>query len=143
MKSIKNKRALFEYYIDQKFEAGIALKGSEIKSIRAGKVSFTDSYAKIIQNECILLNLHIAPWEQASYQNHEAERPRRLLLHAHEIRRLKTKTEEQGMTIVPLEIYINEKGRCKLTIALAKGKKLHDKRDSLKERSLEREKNSR
>ena len=142
MKSITNKRALHEYYIGQKFEAGIALKGSEIKSIRAGRVNFKDSYARIIDGECILLNLHIAPWEQASYQNHEAERPRKLLLHKHEIRRLRTRTEEQGMTIVPLELFINEKGRCKLTIALAKGKKLHDKRDSLKERSLERERNS-
>ena len=140
MKAISNKRALFEYYVIQKLEAGIALTGSEIKSIRAGKINFKDSYARISEGECFLMNFHISPWEKASFFNHEAERPRRLLLHKTEIRRLKAKVDEQGMTLIPLDIYINDKGKCKLTIALAKGKKVFDKRDTLQKKDLEREK---
>lgn len=140
MKAISNKRALFEYYVIQKLEAGIALTGSEIKSIRAGRINFKDSYAKISEGECFLMNFHISPWEKASFFNHEAERPRRLLLHKTEIRRLKAKVDEQGMTLIPLDIYINDKGKCKLTIALAKGKKVFDKRDTLQKKDLEREK---
>ena len=140
MKAISNKRALFEYYVIQKLEAGIALTGSEIKSIRAGRINFKDSYAKISEGECFLMNFHISPWEKASFFNHEAERPRRLLLHKTEIRRLKAKVDEQGMTLIPLDIYINDKGKCKLTIALAKGKKVYDKRDTLQKKDLDREK---
>lgn len=140
MKAISNKRALFEYYVIQKVEAGIALTGSEIKSIRAGKINFKDSYARISEGECFLMNFHISPWEKASFFNHEAERPRRLLLHKSEIRRLKVKVDEQGMTLIPLDIYINDKGKCKLTIALAKGKKVYDKRDTLQKKDLDREK---
>jgi len=139
MKSIKNRKALHEYHILQHFEAGISLTGTEIKSIRAGQINFKDSYAKISDGECWLMNFHISPWENASYSNHEAERPRRLLLHRHEIRRLKTKVDEQGMTLVPLEIYINDSGLCKLSLALAKGKKTFDKRDSLQKKDLERD----
>lgn len=139
MKKITNKRAFYEYFIVQKLEAGIALKGTEIKSIRAGRINFKDSYAKIVDGECMLLNFHISPWEKAAFFNHDAERPRRLLLHKHEIRRLKSRTEEQGMTLVPLEIYLNEQGKCKITLGLAKGKKQHDKRETIKERDLERE----
>jgi len=138
MKKITNKRAFYEYFIVQKLEAGIALKGTEIKSIRAGRINFKDSYAKIVDGECMLLNFHISPWEKAAFFNHDAERPRRLLLHKHEIRRLKSRTEEQGMTLVPLEIYLNEQGKCKITLGLAKGKKQHDKRETIKERDLER-----
>jgi SsrA-binding protein len=140
VKAISNKRALFEYYVIQKVEAGIALTGSEIKSIRAGKINFKDSYARISEGECFLMNFHISPWEKASFFNHEAERPRRLLLHKSEIRRLKAKVDEQGMTLIPLDIYINDKGKCKLTIALAKGKKVYDKRDTLQKKDLDREK---
>lgn len=139
MKSIKNRRASHDYFIVQKLEAGIALKGTEIKSIRSGKVSFKDSHARIINGECWLLNLHISPWEKSAYFNHDAERKRKLLLHKHEIRRLRTKVEEQGMTIIPLEIIINEAGLCKVIIALAKGKHSYDKRESIKQRELERE----
>ncbi|MCB5228516.1 MAG: SsrA-binding protein SmpB [Candidatus Cloacimonetes bacterium] len=139
MTMIKNRRALHDYFIVQKYEAGIVLKGTEIKSIRAGKVNFKDSYARIIDDECWLLNLHISPWEKSAYFNHDAERRRKLLLHRHEIRRLKTRVDEQGMTIVPLEIFINEAGRCKVTIALVKGKHTYDKRDSLRKKDLERE----
>lgn len=140
MKAIKNKRALHDYTVEQKFEAGISLTGTEIKSIRAGMINFKDSFGKISDGECWLMNFHISPWEKASYFNHDAERPRRLLLNRHEIRRLRAKVEEQGMTLVPLDIYINEKGLCKLTLALAKGKKTYDKRDSLQKKDLEREK---
>ncbi len=140
MKSIKNRRALHEYFIIQKYEAGISLKGTEIKSIRAGMINFKDSYAKVDDGQCWLLNLHISPWEKAAFFNHEAERPRRLLMHKSEIKRLKAKVEEQGMTLVPLEVYINEKGFCKVSLALAKGKKFFDKRDSLQKKDLEREK---
>ncbi|GAB1365818.1 SsrA-binding protein [Candidatus Cloacimonadaceae bacterium] len=139
MKSIKNRRASHEYYIVQSFEAGIVLQGTEIKSIRAGKVNFKDSFAKVERGECWLHNLHISPWEKASYFNHDAERKRKLLLHKHEINRLKTKVDEQGMTLVPLEIVINEQGRCKIIIALAKGKKYFDKRDSLHQKDLQRD----
>ncbi|CAO81612.1 MAG: SsrA-binding protein SmpB [Candidatus Cloacimonadota bacterium] len=139
MKTIKNRRAEHDYFIIQTLEAGIALKGTEIKSIRAGKVNFKDSYAKIEDGECWLHNLHISPWEKAAYFNHEAERKRKLLLHKHEIRRLKTKVEEQGMTLIPLELFINDEGLCKITLALAKGKKAYDKREVMRKKDLERD----
>lgn len=139
MISIKNRKALHEYFVIQKFEAGIALVGTEIKSIRAGKLNFKDSYAKVDKGECWLMNLHVSPWEKASFFNHQAERPRRLLLHKNEINRLKSKVEEQGMTLIPLEIYINEQGFCKVSLALAKGKKLYDKRESLQKKDMERD----
>jgi SsrA-binding protein len=140
MKSIKNRRAMHEYFIIQKYEAGISLKGTEIKSIRAGMVNFKDSFAKIDDGQCWLQNFHISPWEKASFFNHEAERPRRLLMHKSEIKRLRAKVDEQGMTLIPLEIYINDKGYCKVSLALAKGKKFFDKRDTLQKKDLEREK---
>lgn len=136
---IKNRRALHDYFIIQKLEAGIALQGSEIKSIRAGKVNFKDSYARVIDGECWLLNLHISPFVKSSHFSPDPTRKRKLLLHKHEIRRLRVRTEEQGMTIVPLEIYINEKGLCKVTIALAKGKKTYDKREALHKKDMERD----
>jgi SsrA-binding protein len=139
MTTIRNRRALHDYYVIQKFEAGIVLVGSEIKSIRAGKVNFRDSYARVQDGECWLINLHISPWEKASHFNHDPGRKRKLLLHKYEIRRLRIKTEEQGMTIVPLEISINENGLCKATIALCKGKKTYDKREALQKKDLERE----
>lgn len=139
MKSIKNRRASHDFAIEQTYEAGIALVGTEIKSIRAGKVNFKDSYARVENGECWLLNLHISPWEKSAHFNHEPERRRKLLMHRHEIRRLRVKVDEQGMTLVPLEIYINDKGLCKVTIALAKGKKTYDKRDSLQKKDLQRE----
>jgi SsrA-binding protein len=140
MKKITNRRATHEYYIEQKYEAGISLKGTEIKAIRAGMVNFKDSFARIKDSECWLMNFHISPWEKASFFNHDAERPRRLLLHKSEIRRLKTKVDEQGLTLIPLEIYINEQGRCKVTLAVAKGKKTYDKRDVLQKKDMQREK---
>ena len=139
MKAIKNRKALHEFFIIQTFEAGIVLKGTEIKSIRAGMINFKDSFAKIENGECWLNNFHISPWEKAAYFNHQAERPRKLLLHKNEINRLRAKVDEQGMTLIPLEIYINEQGLCKLKLALAKGKKFFDKRDSLQKKDLERD----
>jgi SsrA-binding protein len=139
MKSIKNRKAEHDYFIISSLEAGIVLTGTEIKSIRAGKVNFKDSYAKIDNGEVWLLNLHISPWEKASFFNHDPERKRKLLLNRHEIKRLKTKVEEQGMTLVPLELYINETGKCKVKLALAKGKHFYDKRETLHKKDLERE----
>ncbi|PKN80685.1 MAG: SsrA-binding protein [Candidatus Cloacimonetes bacterium HGW-Cloacimonetes-1] len=139
MKSIKNRKALHEYFVIQQFEAGIVLRGTEIKSIRAGQINFKDSYAKIENGECWLMNFHISPWEKASFFNHEAERKRKLLMHRSEIRKLKSKVEELGMTLIPLDIYINAEGLCKLSIALCKGKKFYDKRETLHKKDLERE----
>jgi SsrA-binding protein len=139
MKSIKNRKAEHEYYIIQTLEAGIVLTGTEIKSIRAGKVNFKDSYAKIENGECWLMNLHISPWEKASFFNHDPERKRKLLLNRHEIKRLRVKVDEQGMTLIPLEMYINETGKCKVKLALAKGKHSYDKRESLQKKDLKRD----
>lgn len=139
MKSIKNRKAEHEYFIIQTLEAGIVLRGTEIKSIRAGHVNFKDSYAKVENGECWLLNMHISPWEKAFYFNHEPERKRKLLLNKSEIKRLKTKVDEQGMTLVPLELYISETGLCKVKLALAKGKHSYDKRETLQKKDLERE----
>lgn len=139
MNSIKNRKALHEYFVIQKFEAGIALLGTEIKSIRAGKINFKDSYGKIEDTNCWLFNLHISPWDKAAFFNHDPERKRKLLLHKSEIRRLRSKIDEQGMTLVPLEIYLNDAGLCKVIIALCKGKNTYDKREALHKKDMERE----
>ena len=139
MRSIKNRRAEHDYYILQKIEAGIVLTGSEIKSIRAGNVNFRDSYAKIEDGECWLYNLHISPWGKSAHFVPDPSRKRKLLLHKREIIRLKSKVEEQGMTLIPLELKINEKGLCKVILALAKGKKIYDKRESLRREAIERD----
>lgn len=139
MKSFKNRKAYHDYFIEHKVETGIVLRGTEIKSIRDGKINFKDSHAKIEKNECWLYNFHISPWEKAAFFNHESERKRKLLLHKSEIKRLKAKVDEMGMTLIPVEIYINEQGRCKVSLALAKGKKMYDKRESLQAKDLQRE----
>jgi SsrA-binding protein len=140
VRSIKNRRALHDYFVIQKYEAGIVLVGSEIKSIREGNVNFRDSYAKIVDNEIWLISLHISPWEKSSFFNHDPSRKRKLLMHRQEIRRLKIKVDEQGMTLVPLEVLVNDKGLCKVILGLCKGKKEHDKRETLQMKDLEREK---
>jgi len=140
VKSIKNRKAEHNYYIIQTWEAGIVLTGTEIKSIRAGRVNFKDSYARIDDGECWLLNLHISPWEKAAYFNHDPERKRKLLLKRQEIKRLKAKVDEQGLTLIPLELYINAAGRCKVKLALAKGKHTYDKRESLQIKDQQRDK---
>jgi SsrA-binding protein len=134
-----NRRARFNYEIGDTFEAGIALTGSEVKSLRAGKVTIAESYADARGGELWLINSNIPEYLQASRFNHAPKRARKLLLQKREINRLVGAVEREGMTIVPLKLYFNEKGRAKIEIALARGKKLHDKRETLKKRSWERE----
>jgi SsrA-binding protein len=135
---IKNKRANFEYEILDRYIAGIQLFGTEIKSIRNGKASLADTYCIFINNELWVKNMHIAPYFFGSYNNHEARRDRKLLLTSQELKRLQRAVRESGNTIVPLKLFINEKGLAKLEIALVRGKKLYDKRQTLKEREDKR-----
>ena len=134
-----NRRARFNYQIGETYEAGIALTGSEVKSLRAGKATIAESYADARGGELWLINANIPEYLQAHQFNHAPKRPRKLLLHARQINKLTGAVEREGMTIVPLKLYFNEKGRAKLEIALARGKKLHDKRETLKKRSWDRE----
>ena len=139
MLEFKNKKAEHDYYFVQEIEAGIVLRGTEIKSIRLGRINFKDSYARVVDGEVWVYNLHISPYEKTVYFNHEPERKRKLLLHSREIKRLKNKVEQDGMTLVPKKIYINEKGKCKVMLALAKGKKLFDKRDTIQAKDMKRD----
>jgi SsrA-binding protein len=134
-----NRRARFNYEIGETFEAGIVLTGSEVKSLRSGKATIGESYADAKNGEIWLINSNIPEYRQAGRFNHAPKRPRKLLLHEREINKLAGAVEREGMTVVPLKLYFNEKGRAKVEIALAKGKKLHDKRETLKKRSWERE----
>ena len=133
-----NRKAGFEYFLLEHFEAGLALQGSEIKSIRAGQISLAEAFIEINGLEAWLIEAHIAPYAQANRFNHDPKRKRRLLLHKKEIRKLWNEVRQKGVTIVPIKVYIKE-GRAKIEIALAKGKKLHDKRDSIAKRDQERE----
>ncbi len=137
--SIKNKRATFEYNLVGKYTAGIVLTGTEAKSVRLGKVNMSDGFCYIRNGEMWLKNVHIAYYQQGSYNNVEAKRERKLLLQRAEIRKIEAKLKEKGLTIVPIEMYINERGFVKLEISLAKGKKMHDKRHSLKDKQQKRE----
>lgn len=139
MRVFKNRKAAHNFFFVEEVEAGIVLMGTEIKSIRAGKINFKDSYARIQNDEVWLYNLHISPYTHASTFNHEPERIRKLLLNKREIKRLKKKVEERGMTLVPKELYINENGLAKVVLALAKGKKLYDKREVLQKKDEARE----
>jgi len=139
MKIFKNKKAERNFFLSQRFEAGIVLHGTEIKSIRAGRINFKDSYARPVNGEIWLYNLHISPYEQGSYNNHEPERVRKLLLNRNEIRKLTIKIEERGFTLVPVDLYINEKGIVKLTIALATGKRKYDKRVDMQKKTALRD----
>ena len=134
-----NRKARFNFEIGETFEAGIVLTGSEVKSLRAGKATIAESYADARGGELWLINSNIPEYLQASRFNHAPKRARKLLLQKREINRLTGAVEREGMTIVPLKLYFNEKGRAKVEIALARGKKLHDKRETLKKRSWERE----
>ncbi|HET6375970.1 MAG TPA: SsrA-binding protein SmpB [Methylocella sp.] len=137
----ENRRARYDYEIGETFEAGLMLTGSEVKSLRTGKATLGESYASVDRSgEVYLINANIPEYLQANRFGHEPRRPRKLLLNAREIARLAQGTERQGMTIVPLKIYFNGKGRAKVEIALARGKKLHDKRESEKARDWSREK---
>jgi SsrA-binding protein len=134
-----NRKAGFEYFLFERFEAGLALKGSEIKSIRDGQVSLAEAYVRVDDiHGAYLMEAHIAPYEQASHFNHDPKRPRRLLLHRREIRELWGAVRQKGVTVVPTRIYIKD-GRAKLEIAIAKGKKMHDKREAIAKRDAERE----
>jgi SsrA-binding protein len=131
---IKNKKASFLYFLLDEYSAGIVLLGTEIKSIREGKANLTDSYCAFIGDELFLLNAHIAEYAYGNRFNHQAKRPRKLLLNKRELKKIKSKITEKGLTIVPTQLYINEKGLCKVDIAIAKGKKIYDKRESIKEK---------
>jgi SsrA-binding protein len=134
-----NRRARFDYEIMQVFEAGIELKGSEVKSLRGGRTNLAESYAAMKGGELFLINSNIPEYREANRFNHEPKRPRKLLLHKKEIAKLAIGTSREGLTIVPLRMFFNPRGRAKIDIALARGKKLHDKRDAIKERSWDRE----
>jgi len=134
-----NRKARFNYAIGEVYEAGIALTGTEIKSLRAGKATIAESYADARGGEIWLINSNIPEYLQASRFNHAPKRPRKLLLHKREINKLMGAVEREGMTLVPLKLYFNPKGRAKIEIAVARGKKLHDKRETEKKRSWERE----
>jgi len=136
----RNKKAKFEYEILEKYEAGIVLQGSEVKAIRAGKVNINDAYCRFIKGELWLLNAHIGHLDTANRHFIRDERaPRKLLLHKKELHSLYGKVNKDRLTIIPLMLYFNEKNRAKLSIALARGKKLHDKRETLKRKTMERE----
>ncbi len=140
MKNIAvNKKAFFNYEIFESLEAGIALQGSEVKSIKEGRISLKDSYAEIKNGEVLLIQCHISPYEAANRFNHYPLRPRKLLLHRQEIKRLAGKIQEKGFTLVPTKITLNDKGRIKIELSLAKGKRLYEKRNVIKERDRERE----
>ena len=137
--NIKNKRARFEYQILDTFIAGIQLNGTEIKSIRLGKATITESFCTFKEDELWIRGMHIAEYEFGSYANHEPKRERKLLLNRKELNKLDRKTKESGLTIVPIRLFITDKGFAKLEIALCRGKKHYDKRESLKQRDHKRE----
>jgi SsrA-binding protein len=141
--NIKNKRASFEYFLIQEFSAGIMLTGTEIKSIRYGKANITDAYCSFKGEELFVHNMHIAEYTYGTHYNHEPKRDRKLLLTKRELRKLLVKVKERGFTIIPVLLFINENGLAKLNIALAKGKHSFDKRDSLREKDMQREMESR
>ncbi|MDA3812914.1 MAG: SsrA-binding protein SmpB [Candidatus Cloacimonetes bacterium] len=139
MRVFKNRKARHNYFFIQELEAGIVLKGSEIKSIREGKLSFKDSYANIEAGEIWLYSLHISPYKYDSVFAPDPERKRKLLLNKREIKKIKNQIEEKGMTLIPAEIYINDKGLAKIKIALAKGKRQYDKREDIKKKDIMRD----
>jgi SsrA-binding protein len=134
----RHKRARYDYHLLETFEAGLVLQGTEVKSLREGKANISDAYGIVKDGEAFLLNLHISPYERGGYSNHEPARTRKLLLHRKEIRRLIGAVERQGLTLIPLELYFKN-GVAKVALALGKGKKLHDKRDTERTRDAERE----
>ena len=133
-----NKKARHDYFIEEVYEAGMVLTGTEIKSIRQGKVNIKESYAKIENGELMILGMHISPYEQGNRFNVDPVRPRKLLLHKQEIKKLIGLTTIKGLTLIPLNIYINEKGLAKMELAVARGKKLYDKRDDIAKRDADR-----
>jgi SsrA-binding protein len=134
----ENRKARFNYIIDDVFEAGLLLKGTEVKSLRQGRVNLKDAYARIKNGEIYVYQMHISPYPFAYYDNHDPLRPRKLLMHKREIERLNSKVNEQGYTLVPLKIYF-KKGKAKISLALARGKKQYDKRETIRRRDQQRE----
>lgn len=139
MSNIRNRSAFHEYSIDDTYMAGMVLTGTEVKSLREGRASFNDSYCYFNKGELWIKSLHIAEYSHGTYHNHNPLRERKLLLNKKELKKLESKIKEKGYTIVPLQILFNEKGLAKIEIGLGKGKKLHDKRESIKTRDAERE----
>jgi SsrA-binding protein len=135
----KNKKAFFNYEILETYEAGVALVGSEVKSIREGRISLKESYAEIKEGEVFLVSCHVSPYEAANRFNHDPLRDRKLLLHRREIKRLTGKIKERGLTLVPTKVLINDKGKVKIELALAKGKRAYQKREAIRERDRDRE----
>ena len=136
----ENRRARFDYFLEENIEAGIQLLGTEIKALRDGRANIAESYAAVEGREIVLINADIPPYKQANRFNHEPRRPRKLLLHRKQIDRLIGAVQRDGQTIIPLKLYLNDAGKAKLEIALAKGKKLHDKREASAERDWQRDK---
>lgn len=136
---IKNKKAYYQYSLEDKYLAGIQLTGTEIKSIRTGKVSLAESYCNFIESELFVINMHIAEYEMGTHYNHQPKRDRKLLLTKRELKKLLIKVKEKGYTIIPTVLFINEKGLAKLEIALARGKKFYDKREDIKNKDIKRE----
>ncbi|MFV2006181.1 MAG: SsrA-binding protein SmpB [Longimicrobiales bacterium] len=134
----RNRKARHEYEILETYEAGIVLRGPEVKSVRAGNIAFRDAFARLEGGEMLLYNLHISPYDPATHRNEDPTRVRKLLLHKQEIRRMVGKVEEKGLTLIPLDVYF-ARGYAKVTVALARGRKLYDKRDKLKKQTQERE----
>ena len=137
--NIKNKRASFEFSFIDKYIAGIVLKGSEIKSIREAKVNLQDAHCVIFKDELYIRNMHISPFSHATLENHEENRERKLLLQKKEIQKIASKLEEKGLALIPLRLFITDRGFAKMEIALSKGKKTHDKRSDIKEKDIKRE----
>ena len=138
--SVQNRKARYNYFFLEKFEAGIELRGSEIKSLRNGRVDIAESFAREEDNEIYLINSYFAKYSNSSYMNHEENRQRKLLLHKKEIRKIVGKLNKESLTLIPIQIYFNKKGLAKVELALSKGKKNYDKRESKKKKSWEREK---
>jgi SsrA-binding protein len=134
-----NRSASYRYHLLDKWEAGLVLTGTEVKSLRDGKAQLKDGYASVVNGEVWLYNVHIPPYAPATRENHEPERPRKLLMHRREIERLIGKTKEKGLTLVPTRLYFSDSNRAKVEIALARGKDVGDKRQSIKEREMKRE----
>jgi len=137
--NIRNRQATFQYELLDKFIAGIALRGTEIKSIREGKVNLQDGYCYFSKGEIFTKGINITPYAQGTHYNHEAARERKLLMKKSELKKLQSKVEEKGLALIPIRIFINDRGLAKLEIALARGKKTHDKREGIKERDIKRE----
>jgi SsrA-binding protein len=135
----ENRRARFEYFLEDFFEAGIALTGTEVKSLRFGEGSIAESYAEVKGGEVWLVNANVPEFSHGNRHNHEPKRPRKLLLHEREINKMRNGVARDGMTLIPLSIYFNSRGRAKVELALAKGKKLHDKRETIKDRDWKRD----